>query len=88
MEPGGCKRWQSRQVDESQKLERRAAERLGPIESTIAIMHGVAEAGMVHLRLVVPGDEAPRVLEVLERSPAVVNLVRLRRGPRGGERRR
>jgi uncharacterized hydrophobic protein (TIGR00271 family) len=77
MEPGGCKRWQSRQVDESQKLQRRAAERLGPIESTIAIMHGVAEAGMVHPRLVVPGDEAPRVLEVLERSPAVVNLVRL-----------
>jgi hypothetical protein len=40
-------------------------------------MHGVAEAGMVHLRLVVPTGESRRVLQLLERSPAVVNLVRL-----------
>jgi uncharacterized hydrophobic protein (TIGR00271 family) len=40
-------------------------------------MPGAAEAGIVHLRLVVPGDDAARVLTVLDRSPAVVNLVRL-----------
>jgi uncharacterized hydrophobic protein (TIGR00271 family) len=36
-----------------------------------------AEAGMVHLRLVVPADTAGRVLEALKHSPTVVNVVRL-----------
>jgi hypothetical protein len=36
-----------------------------------------AEAGIVHLRCVVPTKDAERVLEELKRSPAVVNLVRL-----------
>jgi uncharacterized hydrophobic protein (TIGR00271 family) len=40
-------------------------------------MTGSAEAGMVHLRLIVPADDAGDVLKALERSPAVVNLVRL-----------
>lgn len=56
-----------------------AAERpgLATIDSTIDNVQGVAEAGMVNLRLVVPAGDAGRVLHVLERSPAVVNLVRL-----------
>lgn len=36
-----------------------------------------AEAGIVHLRLVVPADTTERVLEALDRSPAVVNIVRV-----------
>ncbi len=40
-------------------------------------MAEVAEAGMVHLRLIVPPGDAGRVLEALRQSPAVVNLVRL-----------
>jgi uncharacterized hydrophobic protein (TIGR00271 family) len=36
-----------------------------------------AEAGIVHLRLIVPTEDAERVILELERSPAVVNLVRL-----------
>jgi uncharacterized hydrophobic protein (TIGR00271 family) len=36
-----------------------------------------AEAGMVHLRLIVPGESAAGVLTALERSPAVVNIVRI-----------
>jgi uncharacterized hydrophobic protein (TIGR00271 family) len=38
-----------------------------------------AEAGIVHLRLVVPERDAERVLEELGSSPAVVNLIRLSR---------
>jgi len=36
-----------------------------------------AEAGIVHLRLVVPEEAAARVLQTLDRSPAVVNIVRV-----------
>jgi len=36
-----------------------------------------AEAGLVHLRLVVPRDEVDRVLRELEESSAVVNLARV-----------
>jgi uncharacterized hydrophobic protein (TIGR00271 family) len=40
-------------------------------------MTDAAEAGMVHLRLIAGVDEAPRVLRVLEDSPAVASLVRI-----------
>jgi uncharacterized hydrophobic protein (TIGR00271 family) len=36
-----------------------------------------SEAGIVHLRLVVPPDRCDDVVRALERSPAIVNLVRL-----------
>jgi uncharacterized hydrophobic protein (TIGR00271 family) len=36
-----------------------------------------AEAGMVQLRLIVPGESAAGVLTALERSPAIVNIVRI-----------
>jgi uncharacterized hydrophobic protein (TIGR00271 family) len=36
-----------------------------------------AEAGIVHLRLVVPRDAGPRVLELLSASRAVINVVRV-----------
>ncbi len=36
-----------------------------------------AEAGIVHLRLVVPEEAAAGVLQTLDRSPAVVNIVRV-----------
>ena len=39
-------------------------------------MTDAAEAGMVHLRLIAGAEEAPRVLRVLENSPAVASLVR------------
>jgi hypothetical protein len=55
MEPYGARWLQTLAIVDKSTNRRsctaRAAERLGPIESTIAIMHGVAEAGMVHLRL-------------------------------------
>jgi uncharacterized hydrophobic protein (TIGR00271 family) len=37
----------------------------------------LAEAGIVHLRLIVPTQETENVLQALERSPTVLNLVRL-----------
>lgn len=40
-------------------------------------MTDAAEAGMVHLRLIAGAKEAPRVLRVLEDSPAVASLVRI-----------
>ena len=40
-------------------------------------MTDAAEAGMVHLRLIAGAEEAPRVLRVLESSPAVASLVRI-----------
>jgi uncharacterized hydrophobic protein (TIGR00271 family) len=40
-------------------------------------MREAAEAGMIHLRLIVPADDARDVPGILDRSPAVVNLVRL-----------
>jgi len=40
-------------------------------------MARLAEAGLVHLRLVVPRDEVDRVLRELEESSAVVNLARV-----------
>jgi len=40
-------------------------------------MAGAAEAGMVHLRLLVPAETCPRVLQTLDESPAVVNIVRV-----------
>ena len=40
-------------------------------------MTDAAEAGMVHLRLIAGAEEAPRVLRVLENSPAVASLVRI-----------
>ncbi len=35
-------------------------------------MTDAAEAGMVHLRLIAGAEEAPRVLRVLESSPAAM----------------
>ena len=40
-------------------------------------MTGAVEAGIVHLRLVVPTDSAAPVLDVLTASQAVVNVVRI-----------
>jgi uncharacterized hydrophobic protein (TIGR00271 family) len=40
-------------------------------------MAGIAEAGIVHLRLVVPAETAAEVLRALDRSPAVINIVRV-----------
>ena len=40
-------------------------------------MTGAAEAGIVHLRLVVPAEAAQGVLDVLDRSAAVFNVVRV-----------
>ena len=40
-------------------------------------MTDAAEAGMVHLRLIVGAEEAPDVLRMLEDSPAVASLVRI-----------
>ena len=40
-------------------------------------MTDAAEAGMVHLRLIVGSEEAPDVLRMLEDSPAVASLVRI-----------
>ena len=42
-----------------------------------------AEAGMVHLRLIVPDAAVEQVLAVLGESPAVVNVVRLAGCSRG-----
>jgi uncharacterized hydrophobic protein (TIGR00271 family) len=40
-------------------------------------MARIAEAGIVHLRLVVPEETATDVLRALDRSPAVINIVRV-----------
>src|SRR5687767_2863468 len=40
-------------------------------------MQQPAEAGMIHLRMVVPTQHVARVIAALSASPAVVNLVRL-----------
>jgi uncharacterized hydrophobic protein (TIGR00271 family) len=40
-------------------------------------MAGIAEAGIVHLRLVVPAKTADDVLGALDRSPAVINIAQI-----------
>jgi len=40
-------------------------------------MAAIAEAGIVHLRLVVPAETATEVVRALDRSPAVINIVRV-----------
>jgi hypothetical protein len=44
---------------------------------TIGSMERLAEAGIVHLRLVVAKDDASRILEELEKSRAVLNIAHL-----------